>query len=70
MEPDVNQKGEKTYTCSVCKATKVEEIEVEEIEAVVFREIEVDYQNGVLYVPSERQLKVAQFADAHFGVEG
>ena len=65
MEPDVNQKGEKTYTCSVCKATKVEEIE-----AVVFREIEVDYQNGVLYVPSERQLKVAQFADAHFGVEG
>ena len=34
---------------------------------VVEREIEVDYKNGVLYVPTERSIRVAQFADAHFG---
>lgn len=33
------------------------------------RSIEVDYTNGVLYVPTERPLRVAQFADAHFGVD-
>ena len=64
MEPTENRDGEKTYTCSVCKATKTEEIEF------VYRDIEVDYVNGALYVPAERKLKVAQFADAHFGVDG
>lgn len=33
------------------------------------RSIEVDYEQGVLYVPTERNIKVAQFADAHFGVD-
>ena len=65
MKPTVDEKGEKTYTCSVCKATKTETID-----AYGYREIEVDYANGVLYVPTEREIKVAQFADAHFGVDG
>ena len=65
MKPTVEEKGEKTYTCSVCDAVKTEEID-----AYGYREIEVDYANGVLYVPAERSLKVAQFADAHFGVDG
>lgn len=34
------------------------------------RAIEVDYENGILYVPTERAIRVAQFADTHFGVEG
>ena len=65
MKPTVDENGEKTYTCSVCEATKTESID-----AYGYRAIEVDYTNGVLYVPAERQLKVAQFADAHFGVDG
>ena len=65
MEPTVDEKGEKIYTCNVCKKTKIEEID-----KVAFREIEVDYQNGALYIPTERELRVAQFADTHFGVEG
>ena len=64
MEPTENQDGKKTYTCSVCKTTKIEDIEF------VYRDIQVDYVNGALYVPTERKLKVAQFADAHFGVDG
>ena len=64
MEPTVDEKGEKTYTCTVCEKTKKEEIE-----KLAYREIEVDYVNGALYVPKERPLKVAQFADAHFGVD-
>ena len=61
---EIDEKGEMTYTCKVCEKTKKEEIE-----KLAYREIEVDYVNGALYVPKERPLKVAQFADAHFGVD-
>lgn len=64
-EPTTSTYGEKTYTCEVCGHTKKEDID--RVEEEGYRRIEVDYANGILYVPSERELKVAQFADAHFG---
>ena len=33
------------------------------------REIEVDYENLVIYVPAERNIRVAQFADLHLSKE-
>ena len=56
MAPTVDEKGEMTYTCKVCEKTKKEEIE-----KLAYREIEVDYVNGALYVPKERPLKLNSF---------
>lgn len=35
----------------------------------VEREVSVDYENLTIYVPSERNIRIAQFADLHFSVE-
>ena len=62
-EPTIEEEGIMVYTCKCGYSYE------EEIEKLDEREIEVDYANGVLYMPTERDLRVAQFADSHFGVD-
>ena len=35
-----------------------------------FKDLTIDYTNLAIYMPTNRELKVLQFADLHFGVEG
>ena len=62
LEPTHTSEGVKKYTCS-CGYYYEEPID--KLEVVKEREIVVDYDTQTIYVPAERELRVAQFADLH-----
>ena len=63
VQPTANSNGEMKYTCKTCAATKKEVLGK-------VSDIEVDYENLTIYVPSGRNLRIAQFADLHFSKPG
>ena len=62
-KPSTIKYGEKLFTCD-CGYSYTEQIDKLE-QPVEEREIVVDYENQTIYVPTERNLRVAQFADLH-----
>lgn len=61
LEPTETKEGIKKYSC-VCGYFYTESIDKLEPKE---REIVVDYETQTIYVPSERDLRIAQFADLH-----
>ena len=62
-KPSTVRYGEKTYTCD-CGYSYVEQIDKIVYEGEE-REVIVDYDELTIYVPAERNLRIAQFADLH-----
>lgn len=64
-EPTVDKEGVKTFSCE-CGYSYTEKIDKVEIPTPAGeREIVVDYETQTIYVPAERDLRIAQFADLH-----
>ena len=62
-KPSVVRYGEKTFTCS-CGYSYTEQID-KIVHTGEEREIVVNYDTQTIYVPAERNLRIAQFADLH-----